>query len=347
MRAAIIRGYGGLEQIALGDVPRPVAQGSGDVVVALRAAALNHLDIFVIGGLPGITHQFPHVLGADGAGVVESVGADVKRFKPGDRVLINPGISCGHCEYCTSERQPLCASYAILGEHRAGTFAEAVCVPEVNLAPLAPGISWHEAAAFPLATLTAWGMVSGRARLMKGETILIRGIGGGVALASLAAARLIGARTIVTSSSDEKLARARALGADETINHATGDVPREVRRLTAKQGVDVVMDNVGAATWETSLRCLGRAGRLVTCGGTSGPMVTTDVRRLFWYQWSILGSTMGSNAEFAEIAGHFAHGTLKPVVDRVYPLDQARQALERLQRGEQFGKVVLDIGAAG
>ena len=216
-------------------------------------------------------------------------------------------------------------------------------VPERNLAPVPAGMSWAQAAAFPLATLTAWRMLTTRAGLEAGERVLIWGICGGVALAALAIARHLGARPIVTSSSDAKLARARELGAEVGINHARQDVAKEIRALTDRQGVEVVVDSVGQSTWEQSLRALGRLGRLVTCGGTSGPMVTTDVRKLFWYQWSILGSTMGSTAEFRAIAALAGEGKLWPEIDRVFPFERARAAFDRLEAGEQLGKIVIEV----
>jgi NADPH:quinone reductase-like Zn-dependent oxidoreductase len=344
MRAVVIRGYGGLDRVVVEEVPRPAVRDPHDVIVAVKAAALNRLDLFVIGGLPGISHEFPHVIGADAAGVVEAVGSAVTRVKPGDRVMINPGLSCGHCDQCLAGEQSLCPRFGVVGEHAPGSFAEAVRVSETNVALLSPGATWSAAAAFPLATITAWRMLATRAALKPAETVVIWGIGGGVALAALGIARLLGARIIVTSSSDEKLERARGLGADETINHATSDVAKEVRRLTEKRGAQVVVDSVGEKTWETSLRCLARGGRLVTCGGTTGPMVTTDVRKLFWHGWSIMGSTMGNHAEFARIAALFGRGELQPVVDSVVPLDQAREAFARMDRGGQFGKLVLALG---
>ena len=347
MRAVILNGYGGLDNVAVGDVPRPKADGPHDVVVAVKAAALNHLDLFVVGGLPGVSHSFPFVLGGDGAGVVEAVGPAVTGVKPGDRVLINPGLWCGRCDFCLDGEQSMCTSYSLLGEHLPGTLAEAVRVPEANVHPLPADVSWPDAAAFPLAFLTAWRMLVTKARLLPHETVLIWGIGGGVALAALAIAKHAGARAIVTSGSDEKLARARALGADETINYRNQDVAKEVRRLTNKRGADVVVENTGEQTWETSLKALARAGRLVTCGGTTGPMVTTDVRRLFWHQYTIMGSTMGNRREFEAVATLFARGELKPVVDSVVPLARARSAFERMQRGEQFGKVVVAIDGQG
>ncbi len=345
MLAAVIRGYDGPAGVSVQDVPRPAAGDPYDVVVSVRAAALNRLDLFVLGGLPGVTHAFPHTIGCDAAGIVEAVGPAVTRVKPGDRVLLNPGLSCGRCEPCRAGEQSLCVTYRLLGEHVTGTFAEAVRVPEVNVHHAPARASWEECAAFGLVTLTAWRMLTTRAGLRPGETVLIWGIGGGVALAALGIARLLGARVIVTSSSDAKLARARELGADECLNHRTADVAKDVRRLTDRRGCDVVVDSVGEKTWETSTRVLGRGGRLVTCGGTTGPMVTTDVRRMFWYGHSLLGSTMGNWREFEDIVTLFGRGHLVPVVDRAYPLAEVRAALERLASGEQFGKIVLRIGA--
>jgi NADPH:quinone reductase-like Zn-dependent oxidoreductase len=344
MRAVTIRGYGGPERVTVDDVPRPVVQGPNDVVVALKAAALNHLDLFVMRDLVGFRHTFPHILGADGAGIVESVGAAVTRVKPGDRVMLNPGIWCGRCDFCLDGEQSLCDTYRLLGEHLPGTLAEAILVPEANCEHLPEGVAWSEAAAFPLSFLTAWRMIVTKARLEAGETAFIWGIGGGVALAALAIARLLGARTIVTSSSDEKLARARSLGADETINHRTQDVVKETRRLTGRRGAQVVVDTVGRATWEQSLRVIARAGRLVTCGGTSGHELMTDVRRLFWHQWTIMGSTMGNRRELEAIATLFGRGQLRPVVDRVVPMAESRAAFERMAEGRQFGKLVVEIG---
>ncbi len=345
MLAAIIRSNGGPEAILVEEVPRPVVEGPDDVVVSVRAAALNHLDLFVVRGLPGAKPPFPHVLGADGAGVVEAVGAAVTRVKPGDRVLLDPGVSCRTCAYCRAGEHSLCTTYRLLGEHLPGTFAEAVRVPQWNAWPLPGGVSWTDAAAYPLVHLTAWRMLTTRARLGRGETVLIWGIGGGVALAALGIAKHLGAVAVVTSSSDAKLARARALGADLALNHATADVAREVRKFAGGRGADVVVDSVGEATWEKSLRALAPGGRLVTCGATAGPKVVTDLRRVFWYHYSLLGSTMGNEREFSEIVGLLGSGALKPVVDGVTPLRDARRAFERMAAGDHFGKLVLDIAA--
>lgn len=348
MRACVIRGIGGLDQVEIAEVDQPksgTSLGPREVWVAVHAAALNHLDLFVIRGLPG-HYTFPHVLGSDGAGVVEGIGAEVTAVRPGDPVLINPGISCYTCEFCRSGEHPLCVNYQVLGEHRSGTMAEYVVVPEANVARiprLEPLLTWPEAAAFSLATLTAWRMVVTRAKVRAGEWVLVWGIGGGVALAAMRIAKLRGARVIVTSSSDAKLAEAWKLGADVTLNHRTRKVAQEVRALTGKRGVDVVVENVGDATWEESLRALAKGGRLVTCGATTGPNVVTDVRRLFWNQYTIMGSTMGNEAEYREAVRALGDGHLRPRVDRVYPLAEARTALERLQQGEQLGKVVVRV----
>ncbi|HYK10219.1 MAG TPA: zinc-binding dehydrogenase [Gemmatimonadales bacterium] len=346
MRAAVLTDIGGLDRLTVADVPDPGSPGPGQVRVAIRAAALNHLDLFVAGGLPGVAYQFPHIVGADGAGVIEAVGAGVTRVKAGDRVMINPGISDRICEFCRAGEQSLCIKYRILGEHLNGTICQSIVLPEFNVAAipaLTPALSWAEAAAFSLVTLTAWRMVTTRAHVKAGEWVLVWGIGGGVSLTALRIAKHLGATVIATSSSDAKLARARELGADVTLNHATQDVPKEVRALTAKRGVDVVVENVGEATWEKSIRVLAKAGRVVTCGGTTGPMLVTDVRRLFWGGYSILGSTMGNDAEYAAIVAELAAGRLRPIVDRVFPLNHVREAYTYLDKAEQLGKVAVEL----
>jgi NADPH:quinone reductase-like Zn-dependent oxidoreductase len=348
MRAWVIQRTGGLDRLELVELPVPGAErslGPREVRVAVRAAALNHLDLFVVHGLP-LTYTFPHVIGSDAAGVVDGVGREVTSVRPGEPVMVNPGISCNACEFCESGEHSLCVSYQVLGEHLPGTMADYVVVPERNLAKIAqldPALTWAEAAAFSLATLTAWRMVVTRAKVCAGEWVLVWGIGGSVALAAMRIAKLHGARVIVTSSSDAKLAEARKLGADVTLNHGTQKVGQEVRALTEKRGVDVVVESVGEATWEESLRALAKGGRLVTCGATTGPKVMTDVRRLFWNQYAILGATLGNEDEYREVVRWLGQGHLRPRVDRVYPLTQARAALERLKRGEQFGKIVVHV----
>ncbi|MGH7699219.1 MAG: zinc-binding dehydrogenase [Gemmatimonadales bacterium] len=348
MKACVLRAPGGLDHIAAVDVPPPAAAGPTDVLIRVRAAALNHLDLFVAGGLPGADHAFPHVMGADGAGVVEAVGAEGRGVRPGDRVMINPGIADHTCEFCRQGEHSQCVNYRLLGEHLPGTMAEYVVVPDRNLAVvprLDPELTWPEAAAFSLVTLTAWRMVVTRARVQAGEWVLVWGIGGGVSLTAMRIARLRGARVVVTSSSDAKLAQARELGADVTLNHRTHNVAQEVRALTGKRGVDVVVENVGAATWQDSLRCLAKGGRLVTCGATSGPSVAMDVRRLFWNQYTIMGSTMGNDAEYREAVRVLGTGELRPIIDRVYPLHRAHEAFARLEQGAQLGKVVVELNS--
>lgn len=345
MRGLTISAHGGLDRLELrDDLPRPEIRRDTDVRVRVRAAALNHLDLFMVSGMPGVTIVPPWIVGADGMGEVESIGSAVTHVAVGDMVVINPGDSCRACEYCLDGDEPLCVNFAILGEHRPGTLAEYIVVPSVNVACVSPATSPAEGAAFTLTTLTAWRMLTTRAKLKAGERVLIWGIGGGVALACLQIAKMLGAHVTVTSGSAEKLRRAHELGADETIDHRGVDVGKVMRARTAKRGVDVVVDTVGEATWSQSLGALARRGRLVTCGATSGPMVTTDARRLFWNQWSILGSTMGSSSEFHDIVEHFNAGRLRPVVDSVHEFADARAAYERLQRGEQFGKIVVNIG---
>jgi NADPH:quinone reductase-like Zn-dependent oxidoreductase len=349
VRAFVLTGHGDLSRLTLADVPAPEVRGPLDVRIRLRAAALNHLDLWTVRGLPGLSLQFPHILGGDGAGVVESVGSGVTRVKPGDAVLFNPGLSCYRCEYCHAGEHSLCVDYRLLGEHVAGTLAEYIVMPEPNVfpiptppAPHAP-ITFPEAAAFSLVTLTAWRMVMTRARVQPGETVLVWGIGGGLAGTALRVAKLAGAFVIATSSSPVKLARAKELGADVTLDHTAVDIAREVRALTGRRGADVVIEHVGEATWEQSLRALGRGGRVVTCGGTTGPMLTIDVRRLFWYQWDILGSTMGNAEEYRAVVQLLGQGHLRPLVDSVVPLADARRAFERLSAGDQMGKVVVEI----
>ena len=336
MRALTISAHGGLERLELRDdlpVPTP---GAGEVRVRVLAAALNHLDLFVLKGLPGVTITPGWVVGADAVGILD--GTD-------ELVVVNPGLSDGTCDYCRRGEQSLCVRFRLLGEHAPGTIAEYIVVPERNVARIPRDTPIPPAAAFTLTNLTAWRMLVTRAQVRPDEQVLIQGIGGGVALSALQIAKQVGARVWVTSSSDDKLARARELGADETINYRTTDVAREIRARTNKRGVDVVVDSVGEATWQSSLGALGKFGRLVTCGATSGPNVMTDARRLFWNQWTILGSTMGNDAEFAAVTNELREGRLLPPIDSVYDITQGREAFARLQSGAQFGKVVVRVAS--
>jgi NADPH:quinone reductase-like Zn-dependent oxidoreductase len=286
----------------------------------------------------------PWVMGADATGVVDAVGPDTKSMvKTGDTVIVNPGLSDGTCEYCKAGEQSSCVNFALLGEHKSGTMAEYIVVPATNVRAIPKTIPAESAAAFTLTTLTAWRMVHTRARVKKGESVLIQGIGGGVAIAALQICKQIGATVWVTSSSDDKLERAEKLGADHTLNNRITDVGKEIRVRTNKRGVDVVIDSVGKATWSSSLTALAKRGRLVTCGVSSGPQLETDGRRLFWNQWDILGSTMGNDAEFEAVTDQLAQGNLLPPVDSVFPLEQGRDAFARLKNAEQFGKVVVRV----
>lgn len=346
MRGLTIDAHGGVEQIRVRhDLVVPALPNEHSVRVRIHAAALNRLDLWVLGGIPGVKIHPRWILGSDGAGVVESVGSAVVDVAVGDRVVLNPGLvdpNC-QCEYCASGDQPLCLSYRILGEHVPGTIAEYVVVPAANVARVPDTIPFETAAAFPLATLTAWRMIMTRARVTAGDQVLIWGIGGGVAQAALQIAKHVGATVWVTSGSEDKLKRAQALGADHVLLHSEGEIGRAIRAQTAKRGVDVVIDSVGEATWAQSLVALGKRGRLVTCGGTSGPLVQVDVRRMFWNQWTLMGSTMGSNAEFDAAVELFRKGGLQPPVDTVFALEDGVEAYRRLESGKQFGKVVVRV----
>jgi NADPH:quinone reductase-like Zn-dependent oxidoreductase len=343
MKALALAAVGGLEHLGVQELPEPVIRSSGEVLLRVEAFALNRLDLWVVQGLPGVNYSFPHVVGSDGAGTVLDVGGSVTGFRPGDRVMINPTLSCGKCPSCLQGEESLCRRLRVLGEHHPGTAAEYLVIPVENLARVPETMSWAEAAAFSLATLTAWRMLTTRGRLQQGETVLIWGIGGGVAVAALNIARLLGARTIVTSGSDTKLKVAHKLGADAVLNHRLVDVADEVRKLTDGEGVDAIVDSAGEQSWQASLRSLKKGGRLILCGATTGPTVSLDLRRLFWHQWSILGSTLGNRREYAEIVKLAEAGKLWPLVDQLVPWDRALSAVERLARGEQMGKLVIEV----
>ena len=343
MQALLVTGQGGPEKLDVREIRDP-EPGPGEVVVAVRAAAMNHLDLFVLSGLPGVPPSFPHVGGADGAGVVARVGEDVQGWKPGDEVVLNPGISCGTCEFCRRGEESLCVRFSLLGEHLPGTFAELVKVPATALGRRPAHLSWTESAAFPLTFLTAWRMLVTRGRLAAGETVLVHGIGGGVALAALIIAKKLGATVFVTSSSDAKLEEAGRMGADLALNYRQRDIAREIRAVTAKRGVDLVVETTGDATWLASLKSTAKGGRIVTCGATTGPNPAEEIRLVFWNQLSILGSTMGSATDWRAMVAAVERWKLRPVVDRVFPLERGREAYERLAGGVHFGKVVLTVG---
>ena len=318
--------------------PRPAP---GEAVVRVRACALNHLDLWQRRGMERVQIPFPHISGADVAGEVVEPGAS--GFAAGARVMLQPGVSCGRCRACVSGRDNECPSYSVLGYMNDGGYAELVKVPPVNLIPLPDGIDFAKGAAFPLTFLTAWHMLLTRAGLKAGEEVLVLAAGSGVGQAAIQIAKLHGARVFATAGTDEKTARARELGTDAVINHHTEDVPKRIRELTSGRGVDVVFEHVGQATWERSVRCLAPGGRLVTCGATTGANASINLNFLFARQLSLLGSYMGTKGELLEAVPFLAAGRLQPAVDRVYPLCDAAQAQQRLEKAGQFGKIVLAV----
>ena len=341
MKALAFGEHGGLDRLRYQDVADPKI-GPRDVLVRVRAAALNHLDLFVREGLPGLTLPMPFWTGCDIAGDVAAIGAEVRDVAVGDRVAVNPNLYDGTCEFCLRGEHSLCVRYGILGEHTHGGLAEYVAVEGRHVVTLPAAVAYEDAAAFVLVNMTAWRMLVTRARLRAGEDLLILGVGGGVSSTAVQIGKLCGARVWVTSSSDDKLARARELGADATVNHATDDVAARVKELT-DGGVHVVVETVGADTWQTSLAVCRPAGRVCVCGATSGPNPPANLHRIWWKQLTVYGSTMGTNADFAAVFDLVKSGRIKPVVDAVFPLSEARAAHERLEAGEQLGKIVLTI----
>jgi NADPH:quinone reductase-like Zn-dependent oxidoreductase len=340
MKAVIFKQHGGPEVLEHAEVPDPTIKPT-EVLVQVKACALNHLDVWTRAGLPGIKIPLPHILGNDIAGVVREVGELVSWVRVGDEVMLHPGVSCGHCEQCLSGQDNMCSAYDILGYGRDGGYAELVAVPAVNVIPKPVSLTWEEAAALPLVTVTAWHMLVTRAAVQPGEVVLVHAAGSGVGSMAIQIAKLRGARVIATASSDEKLAKATELGADEVVKYSNEDWPKEVRRLTHKKGVDVVFEHTGAATWAGSISSLKAGGRLVTCGATSGFAAQTDLRQVFYRHLTILGSFMGSKAELLAAMKFVETGKLRAVVDRTLPLAEARQAHELMQDRSQFGKLVL------
>ncbi len=341
MKAIVVAEHGGPEVLRYTDVPEPKL-GPTDVLVRVRACALNHLDLWVRRGIPGVKIPLPRIPGSDIAGEVAQIGEQVKSAQVGQRVVLAPAVSCNRCEQCLAGLDNFCRQYTVIGYLVDGGCAEYVRVPEVNVLPLPENLDFNHAAAVPLVFLTAWHMLVTRAQLKAGEEILVLGAGSGVGSAAIQIAKLIGARVIATAGSDAKLKQAQELGADETINHSKDDIAEEVRRLTNRRGVDVVFEHVGAATWEKSLASLAPAGRLVTCGATTGPDVKLDLRYLYSRQWSVLGSYMGTRGEVFHVMKLVGQGKLRPVLDRTFPLREAAQAHALMEKRQQFGKIVLN-----
>jgi NADPH:quinone reductase-like Zn-dependent oxidoreductase len=342
MRAVVINRHGGPEVLEPAELPDPVA-GPGEAVVRVRACALNHLDVWTRLGQSGRAVAFPHVLGSDIAGEVLSLGQPMEGIAPGQRVLLSPGVSCGRCRMCLGGEDNACREYRLLGYQLHGGYAERVLCPLVNVVPIPDHLSFEDAAAFPLVFLTAWRMLAARARVRPAEDVLVWAAGSGVGMAAIQVAKHFGARVIATAGTEAKLERAREIGADEAINHRTADVVAEIRRLTGKKGVEVVVEHVGQATWERSILALAPRGRLVTCGATTGPAAATDLRYVFAKQLTLMGSYMGSKAELLDAASLLFAGRLRPIVHAVLPLDQARRAHEMLEASEHFGKIVLRV----
>jgi NADPH:quinone reductase-like Zn-dependent oxidoreductase len=341
MKAIRFHQHGGPDVLRYEDAPDPVP-GPGEVLVRVRACALNHLDLWERRGIARIAFPMPHVSGSDVAG--EVVAAPAGGVRIGQRVMVQPGLSCGRCEPCLSGRDNECARYEVLGYmNYPGGYAELVSVPVQNVLPIPDDIDFVQAAAFPLTFLTAWHMLMTRARLLRGEDVLVLAAGSGVGQAAVQIAALFGARVFATAGSDEKLERARAIGASEVIHHHEQDVADEIRRLTNKRGVDVVIEHVGEATWPKSIRAMARGGRLVTCGATTGYNGSVDLRVLFAKQLTVMGSYMGTKGELMRVAQFFFGGELKPVVDRTYPLAEAAAAQQRMEASGQFGKIVLEV----
>ncbi|MFB6069789.1 MAG: zinc-binding dehydrogenase [Halanaeroarchaeum sp.] len=340
MKAVLFEGHGGTDVVEYGEVPDPEIDRD-EVLVDVKAGALNHLDLWTRNGLPGLDLEMPHVPGSDGAGVVEAVGEDVSRFEPGDHVALTAGVSCGDCEFCRAGEESMCKNFHIIGEHVPGVHRERAAVPEDNLVPVPDHVDWETAAAAPLVFQTAWRMLLTRGDLSPGETVLVLGASGGVGHAAVQIADYAGADVIATASSEEKLAYAEELGADVAVDYESENFADAVRDVTDKRGVDVVVDHIGEATWRDSLRSLAKGGRLVTCGATTGPNPETDVRRIFWNQLSVIGSTMATPGEVDDVLSLVWDGTFDVRVRDVFPMSETARAHEMIENREGFGKVVV------
>lgn len=340
MKAARFHQHGGPEVIRCEDAPDPTP-GPGEVLIRVKACALNRLDMWIRQGIPAFQVPLPHIGGCDVAGLVERVADDDAGLKPGDRVFAAPGLSCWRCEFCLSGRDNLCLSYRILGAQVDGGMADYVKVPAVNVIPIPGALSFEQAAAFPLTAVTVWHMLFGLAKLQPAEDVLVLGAGSGVGSMAVQMARAAGARVLTTVGSEDKVEKARALGAEVVLYHARDDVAERVKQETGGRGVDVVIEHIGPATWEQSLKSLAKGGRLITCGATSGPEVRVDLRFLYMRQTTVIGSIMGTRDELLAAAKWMGEGRIQAVVDSVLPLKEARAAHERMLDRKLFGKIVL------
>ena len=342
MNAVIFREHGGTHKLSYEDFPTPTI-GPKEVLVQVKACALNHLDIWIREGNPAYPMPLPHILGSDVAGIVEQVGSHTEGVTVGQRVCISPGMSCWHCDACLAGRDNFCRSYGILGAMVHGGYAEYVKVPFRNVLPIPGSLSFEQAAAFPLVSVTASHMLFALAGLQHGETVLIMGAGSGVGMMAVQMAKLAGARVITTVGSEDKIPKAVALGADAVINHAKETVAERVRQLTERRGVDVVIEHIGPEVWDTCMESLAKGGRLITCGATTGGDVTLNLRAVFSRQLTIKGSYMGTRAELVKAAELVGRGRLTPVIDRAFPLQEARAAQDLMLGRQFFGKIVLTM----
>jgi len=339
MKAVRIHEFGGPEVLRYEDAPDAKPR-QDQVLVRVKACAMNHLDLWVRKGLPGVS--LPHILGSDVAGEIVAMGEYVTGFKAGQRVLLAPMYFCNHCVKCVAGLQNQCPEFTVLGNRVDGGNCELIAVPAVNVIPIPDSLDFNQAASVPLVFLTAWHMLVGRAAIRPGQTVLVLGASSGVGVAAIQIAKLFHASVITTAGDETKLEKARGLGADHGINHYQQKISEEVKKLTNKQGVDIVIEHVGAATWEESMKCLKPAGTLVTCGATTGPNASFDLRFLYSRQLSLLGSYMGTMGELHDVLGHVFAGCLQPVVDRTFPLKDIRAAHEYMEKSQMFGKVVLN-----
>lgn len=342
MKAALFHEFGGVDKLRYEDTPDP-SMNETEVLIRVRACALNHLDLWARSGTRAERIPMPHISGSDISGEVAKIGRLVTSHKVGDKVLIAPGINDGTCEYCATGWDSLCENYRIIGYETQGGYAEYVSVPERNILPIPDKLNFEEAAAIPLVFLTAWHMLSTRSHLSPGETVLVWAAGSGVGSAAIEVSKLLGAKVIATAGNDEKLDKAKKLGADYVINHNKQDVPSEVKRITNGKKANVVFDHIGQATWEKSMRSMAPAGRLVNCGVTSGGKAEVDIRYVFVKQFTLMGSYMGGRAELLKVLTFFNDGNLKPVVDSIFPLREVASAQTRMEKSEHFGKIVLKV----
>src|SRR5882724_2831067 len=340
MKAVRIHEFGGPEVLRYEDVPDPILR-KNYILVRVRACALNHLDLWIRKGLPGIT--LPHILGSDVSGEIVDVGEYVTGFKPGQRVLVAPMVFCNHCAKCGAGLQNQCPEFSVLGNRVDGGYCELIAVPAINVVPIPDSLDFNQTASVPLVFTTAWHMLVGRADIKLGQTVLVLGANSGVGIAAIQVAKLFGATVIATAGDERKAQKARELGADHVVNHYQQKISAEVRKITNKEGVDIVVEHVGVATWEESVKCLKPAGTLVTCGATTGYDAKIDLRFLFSRQLSLLGSYMGTKSELHSVMRLVASGRFKPIVDRIFPLAEAAAAHAYLESSSQFGKVVLAV----